>query len=818
MKADGDKDANIIMKSEQEIAPRYIFLSEVLVSIEVARELILTAFCLHPTSENFELVTKSAILSERMDKTKSCTSIQSNLSLQLKQNNLKNNKTCPNHKSDNQNEPTEFCNECKVLTNNPNLNVDKDWKHVIDMIPKILTTGDEIPDHIRHDLLVVISSPRIKNLSWSDPWPTLKSNCQKLTDTQAKLEIVNKTVANANDHLKFLNLDYNQFRHLPVVEYSGIEKGYEMFYRDDDDDDNYDIQSINSDYSKTDSSSESERCKRELDAKKKKASQLAARRKKMISKALASAQAGTINNSTATKESKAANGEINDILIPKTKLKKGVGSVRSKKSVCNHQQTKVTTNNKTKTKIRAFADILPEKPVINDGHAVISDVEDKSNLKETVTPLTCNPLSNSSYLPDMWHGSQEDWAFVNVIENNLNSTNNGNQCLAKTYFQDAMVNIKLLAASSQSCKPNITSYSKQPLIGKEKNITSIVSELSSLDNQEEHNVHKLSNQEDPCVHNAMNIALAQILQQQHDVQGRQVNVNYISGDQIPTQPINDIEKNFAECNEYQPTICNNFEPKCLFKEINVEREQQKCHNSQLGTESAVVVFNIDNTCSISNVNTTVDSISKIENREPRNINKYSANQKGDNWGVNKTFPSEIHYMPSKQQKEHEQYCRTEDNSELSITQLNNIITKPYTQSMTSDDQAKIEQIAKSLMEYSSDQNILQPFCNSVDVLTQTSTNTVHSLLVKNKNITPILTSQISVQQAKTEHELIQRKVIMSLKLCQQQLEKSTINVSQSSEIKNAPLMSEPQSDDCISPLSAAISNSNTPIKISNVST
>ncbi|KAB7496756.1 Toll-interacting protein [Armadillidium nasatum] len=86
------------------------------------------------------------------------------------------------------------------------------------------------------DLAVVLSSPRWQVLSWKLEKSQLLNICEKYMNNVDSAKNVTK-------ELKFLNIDYNQFKHLPsaeVDEFTGIEKGYEHFMEQDSDIDDQD--------------------------------------------------------------------------------------------------------------------------------------------------------------------------------------------------------------------------------------------------------------------------------------------------------------------------------------------------------------------------------------------------------------------------------------------------------------------------------------------------------------------------------------------------------------------------------------------------
>lgn len=79
--------------------------------------------------------------------------------------------------------------------------------------------------HLCDDLATVLSSPRYQMLSWVLDWSELSSICEKYLENGGKIR-------NTTKELKFLNIDYNQFKDWPSDEekdmYYGIEKGYEQ--------------------------------------------------------------------------------------------------------------------------------------------------------------------------------------------------------------------------------------------------------------------------------------------------------------------------------------------------------------------------------------------------------------------------------------------------------------------------------------------------------------------------------------------------------------------------------------------------------------
>ncbi|XP_051167473.1 mucin-4-like isoform X2 [Leptopilina boulardi] len=77
------------------------------------------------------------------------------------------------------------------------------------------------------DLAVVLSSPRYHMLSWVLDWNELNTLCERYLENAEEMR-------NTNKELKYLNIDYSQFKDWPSEdeskdEFFGIEKGYEQW-------------------------------------------------------------------------------------------------------------------------------------------------------------------------------------------------------------------------------------------------------------------------------------------------------------------------------------------------------------------------------------------------------------------------------------------------------------------------------------------------------------------------------------------------------------------------------------------------------------
>ncbi|KAL7733254.1 hypothetical protein ACLKA6_004759 [Drosophila palustris] len=85
-----------------------------------------------------------------------------------------------------------------------------------------------LPRSIVNDLLTVAFQPRNKRYSWALDWSTLHERCSALLQsTDLKSKFVALNMAEANDRLKFLKIDYDKYKNRPQLDYGTIEEGYE---------------------------------------------------------------------------------------------------------------------------------------------------------------------------------------------------------------------------------------------------------------------------------------------------------------------------------------------------------------------------------------------------------------------------------------------------------------------------------------------------------------------------------------------------------------------------------------------------------------
>lgn len=476
-KADVGKDTAQILAAERELAPRYRWLASVLTAsvstttatngndtttatttAGLAREAILTAFSLHPTVANFELV-KAHRTPLSADFSALC-SITGNVT------------TCGSH-YDPMTTPQLHSNEMSTV--------------------------------LCQDLAVVIAAPRIKSVSWLMEWSDMEQVCQRLIHGTAKIELVRQTVATANDHLEFLSVDYDRYKHLPAPSYPGIEKGYEMFYHDDDEDDADEV-NINSDIlrrrtdvenvendSGTDSSPEARECEREQTARRKRLAAIVARTKKrQLNMAMRAMDGSTTDTMVAGTN---LNPPIKKQCLDKVKMKRIV--LANEQPPSSTEVVLVTEPSVLKSCAAATTTTFTGAQQVGNDDSTTVDKLNKSKkritkkqkkvaLQQVSSPPAVKPEFTLPPCPPMvveiaWTSSPENWQQVNELERVLGPALTG--CVepeqpssssiaeveedpfvwARKYWQAAMFNLKILktfcrASNEQSC---LASASKQ---------------------------------------------------------------------------------------------------------------------------------------------------------------------------------------------------------------------------------------------------------------------------------------------------------------------------------------------------------------------
>ncbi|XP_073836970.1 uncharacterized protein isoform X2 [Musca autumnalis] len=85
-----------------------------------------------------------------------------------------------------------------------------------------------LPSSMIKDIITVIFIARNKNFSWAVEWNELRRRCKALiTNAEEKTRFVELNMAEANERLKYLKIDYEKYKNRPQLDYGSIEQGYE---------------------------------------------------------------------------------------------------------------------------------------------------------------------------------------------------------------------------------------------------------------------------------------------------------------------------------------------------------------------------------------------------------------------------------------------------------------------------------------------------------------------------------------------------------------------------------------------------------------
>lgn len=210
-------DCLLISEFEKYISQKYIQLAELLKSYKnYVRECLLTAFSLNPCMEIYNKLAKSPL---RKNHASALFSISGSQYMGFPKYN-------------------EY--------ESPNLILDSAF-------------SDEISETAREDLTRIINSPRIKTLSWSFEWYTLKIECEKLMTGDRKMELIKQNYALANKDLKYCHLSKakESFRNYNYLAKRAKEKSWSDRFpmSSDDEDDGDDEDEKDGEYAEDDENS-----------------------------------------------------------------------------------------------------------------------------------------------------------------------------------------------------------------------------------------------------------------------------------------------------------------------------------------------------------------------------------------------------------------------------------------------------------------------------------------------------------------------------------------------------------------------------------
>lgn len=297
--------ASVILNLEKQISSRYLFLGGLLSNYPgLQRECILTAFSMNPTQENFDKV-------------------------------------------------HSLCDDYQInYMQNNDLQTTKSLIEPVSSLENSLDSLITLSEVIKSDLMCLLNVPRIKNLNWLLSWPNLKRECEELLQTEKKERIVENWTAKANEKLKFINLNYEEYRDFRPHEYPGIEKGYEIYIAENSSSESH---AIDKDSDDTDTASESKNyIVKEARRIKNRKRQLIRRSQKL----LALSESRIQNNNTSidkAKKPKLAKRHIVDGLKPrgthKSLKRKSIELQKLYTSIENVERVTAENNSNVETKI-----------------------------------------------------------------------------------------------------------------------------------------------------------------------------------------------------------------------------------------------------------------------------------------------------------------------------------------------------------------------------------------------------------------------------------------------------------------------------------
>lgn len=213
-------DNKQVEETSKRLSDGFLALADLLQdNLYVSRECVLTSFSINPTWSCMERIEKLAIscgaqAAVDVDGQDSDESSKDKIDNndKLIDNSITNSETLK--KSVGTEVPPIDTGQVSVFSNSELIKV---------LVPQTLGLSEQLCD----DLAVILSSPRYQLLSWVMPWPELQTACNSY--------LVN-TERNVVKELKYLNIDYNQFKDWPEdkrCQYGGIEKGYEQYTEDE---------------------------------------------------------------------------------------------------------------------------------------------------------------------------------------------------------------------------------------------------------------------------------------------------------------------------------------------------------------------------------------------------------------------------------------------------------------------------------------------------------------------------------------------------------------------------------------------------------
>lgn len=221
--------------SEQRLHYGFLLLADYLQEdILTCRECVLSAFSINPTRSCYSRLEQLAITSGKLcryatnDSQDNCENSQSSINCDKRPTECQ----LPTMKIDTgQIGESDQCNNTLHISKSE-VNQTKDSMSSPLYISDASTLG--IPHKLCDDLSTVISSARYQVLSWNLDWQELSTRCESYI-------MEGKELRSSEKELKYLNIDYNQFKDWPIrddEDEPGIEKGFEHCVESEEDQSN----------------------------------------------------------------------------------------------------------------------------------------------------------------------------------------------------------------------------------------------------------------------------------------------------------------------------------------------------------------------------------------------------------------------------------------------------------------------------------------------------------------------------------------------------------------------------------------------------
>lgn len=206
---------NFMLNLETKLSQHYIDLAKIFKDYHfMEQEFWLTAFYLNPTLQSYEAIKRLGIRNNRKRSEEPTRWTTNRDSIEAKYGLLSS---------------TIDVKEIVVLTNADDQNAD--YVPLTEALHSL-----HLPESVIKDILTVIFLPRNRGFSWAVEWNELRRRCKSLMNNKSeKKRFVELTMAEANDRLKFLNIDYAKYKNRPQLDYGSIEQGYENLTGDIDD-------------------------------------------------------------------------------------------------------------------------------------------------------------------------------------------------------------------------------------------------------------------------------------------------------------------------------------------------------------------------------------------------------------------------------------------------------------------------------------------------------------------------------------------------------------------------------------------------------